>query len=224
MTGVSATTTSRPALRRTVAAIALLVLMPLLAGCLRVQVSMGISKDDLVTGQLVVATQRTTDDDEGPQLQAPSEFGSKVRISPYAQDGYVGSRALFDKLTFAEVGRLGELYPDAGHTFALTLRRSGDSVLLEGTVDLTSLPSAGADIELTAAFPAAITSTNGSRQGDSMVSWNLPAGDSSRITAEARYRDPHARSFAGWMGIVGGFGVAVAIVVAGLAYVARNRD
>ena len=40
--------------------------------------------------------------------------------------------------------------------------------------------------------------------------------------AEVSYADPNTRSFAGWGGIVGGITLAVAALVAVIAYLARN--
>ena len=51
----------------TVAALALM-LVPLLAGCIRVQVSMGVSANDRVTGQVVAAAIPANEADKGPQL------------------------------------------------------------------------------------------------------------------------------------------------------------
>ncbi|WP_438804555.1 LppM family (lipo)protein [Nocardia alni] len=209
--------------RRAWSAVLLLaMLMPLLAGCLRVQVSMGVSSNDRVSGRIVVAVVPANAKDKGPQLKVPPTLATKVRVEQYTQDGYVGSQVYFDDLTFGEVGQLGMLSDQTQGMFSLQFVRTGDLVTLNGRADLKSVPPQGSDIQLTVAFPARVATTNGTRDGDSVVSWKLPAGDSSTVHAEASYADPNTRSFAGWAGIVGGITLAVAALVAVIAYMARN--
>ena len=198
------------------------LLAPLLAGCLRVQVSMGVSSNDRVSGHLVAAVIPANDQDKGPQLKAPDTLAAKIRIEPYSQDGYLGSQVYFDDLTFGEVQQLGGLSDQTQGMFNLQFTRAGDKVSLNGRVDLKSVPPQGSDIQFTIAFPARVATTNGTRQGDSTVAWKLPAGDVSTVKAEVNYADPNTRSFAGWAGIVGGITLAVAAMVAVLAYLTRN--
>ncbi len=196
----------------------------LLTGCLRVQVSMGVSSNDRVSGRVVAATVPANDKDKGPQLKAPDTLSGKVRVDPYSQDGYVGSQVYFDDLTFGEVQQLGSLSDQTQGMFTLQFNRVGDLVTLTGRVDLKGLPPHGSDVQFTVAFPARVATTNGTREGDSVVTWKLPAGDVSTLRAEVGYADPNTRSFAGWAGIVGGITLAVAAVVAVLAYMTRNPD
>lgn len=198
------------------------LLVPLLAGCLRVQVSMGVSSNDRVSGRIVVAVVPANDKDKGPQLKVPDTLTGKVRVEPYAQDGYLGSQVYFDDLTFGEIAELGGLSAQTQGMFNLQFVRTGDLVTLSGRADLKSVPPQGSDIQFTVAFPARVATTNGTREGDSVVSWKLPAGDVSTVHAEVSYADPNTRSFAGWAGIVGGITLAVAALVAVIAYLARN--
>jgi hypothetical protein len=215
--------TKPPTRRRAWSAILLLaMLLPLLAGCLRVQVSMGVSSNDRVSGHIVVGVVPANDKDKGPQLKVPSGLAAKVRVESYSQDGYVGSQVYFDDLTFGEVGQLGNLSDQTQGMFNLQFVRAGDQVTLNGRVDLRSVPPQGSDIQFTVAFPARVDTTNGTRDGDSVVSWKLPAGDETSLHAEVGYPDPNTRSFAGWAGIVGGITLAVAALVAVIAYLSRN--
>ncbi|WP_425464082.1 LppM family (lipo)protein [Nocardia pseudobrasiliensis] len=198
------------------------LLMPMLAGCLRVQVSMGVSSNDRVSGRIVAATVPANDKDKGPQLKAPESLVAKVRVEPYSQDGYVGSQVYFDDLTFGEVQQLSGLSDQTQGMFNLQFTRSGDLVTLSGRVDLKTVPAQGSDVQFTVAFPARVATTNGTREGDSIVSWKLPPGDVSTVRAEVSYADPNTRSFAGWAGIMGGVTLAVAALVAVLAYMSRN--
>ncbi|MGH3530955.1 MAG: LppM family (lipo)protein [Mycobacterium sp.] len=201
----------------------LLLVLPVLAGCLRVKASITISPDDLVSGQITAATKPRNAKDAGPQLDPNVPFSQKVAISTYDHDGYVGSQAVFSDLTFAELPELANMNPDA-QGVNLTLRRSGDLVILEGRADLTSLTDPNADVELTVAFPGAVTSTNGERIDSETVQWKLKPGVVSTMTAQARYTDPSTRSFRGaaiWL-VLSSF--AVAGLVALLAWLGRDRS
>ncbi|CCQ16163.1 Hypothetical membrane protein [Rhodococcus sp. AW25M09] len=202
-------------------ALALLV-APMLAGCLRVQVTMGVSANDRVAGQIVAASVPTSDTDTGPELVVPSSIEDKVRVEPYDQDGYVGSQAIFDDLSFGDVQTLGSIYQNAAGLFQLELQRSGDTVTLSGNADLSSVPAQGSDVQFTIAFPSRIGTTNGTRESDNSISWKLPAGEVTSMRAEVNYPDPNTRSFAGWAGIVGGVTVGIAAIVGAMAWVSRN--
>ncbi len=211
-----------PARRVAAVAVLLALLVPALAGCLRVQVSMGVSSNDRVSGRIVAAVVPTGPDDKGPQLKAPDQVAAKVRVENYNQDGYVGTQVFFDDLTFGEVGQLGGLSDQTQGMFTLEFQRSGDLVSLNGRVDLESVPPHGSDVQFSIAFPSRVAKTNGTREGDNTVSWKLPAGEVSTLRAEVKYADPNTRSFAGWAGIVGGITLAVAALIAGMAFRDRN--
>lgn len=196
--------------------------VPVLAGCLRVQVSMGVSSNDRVSGRIIAAIVPADANDKGPQLKAPESLAAKVRVEPYNQDGYNGSQVFFEDLSFGEVQQLGLLSEQTQGMFQLQLVRTGDLVSLNGRVDLKSVPPHGSDVQFTVAFPSRVAKTNGNREGDNIVSWKLPPGDVSTLRAEVSYADPNTRSFAGWAGIVGGITLAVAAIIAAVAYVDRN--
>ncbi|MEU7140659.1 DUF3153 domain-containing protein [Nocardia sp. NPDC046473] len=214
--------TPRPGARVAAAVLLAALLVPLLAGCLRVQVSMGVSSNDRVSGRIVAAVVPSEANDKGPQLKAPDSLAAKVRIEPYSQDGYVGSQVFFEDMSFGEVGQLGQLSEQTQGMFQMQFQRAGDLVSLTGRVDLKSVPPHGSDVQFTIAFPARVAKTNGNREGDNIVSWKLPAGDVSTLRAEVSYADPNTRSFAGWAGIVGGITLAVAAIVAAMAFMDRN--
>jgi hypothetical protein len=207
----------------TALAMLLLLVIPVLAGCLRVKASITISPDDLVSGDIVAAAKPRNDKDAGPQLDPNLAFSQKVAVSKYDRDGYVGSQAVFSDLTFAELPELARMNPDA-QGVNLSLRRAGDLVILEGRADLTSLTDPDADVELTVAFPGAVTSTNGDRVDPDTVQWKLKPGVVSMLTAQARYTDPSTRSFRGaalWLALSS---IVVAAVVGLLAWYGRDRS
>jgi hypothetical protein len=202
----------------------LLLVVPLATACLRVRASITVSPDDLVSGEIIAAAKPKTPKDTGPQLDTNNlPFSQKVAVSNYDSDGYVGSQAVFSDVTFAELPQLANMNSNAAGV-NLSLRRNGNLVILEGRADLTSVTDSDADVELTVAFPGVVTSTNGDRVESDVVSWKLKPGVVSTMTANARYTDPNTRNFTGagiWLGVAS---LAVAGVVALLAWMSRDRS
>lgn len=201
----------------------LAMIVPLAVGCVRVNMSMTVSPDDRVSGQLFASAKPRNGDDKGPQLLNNLPFSQKLTISSYQHDDYVGSQAVFSDLTFAELPQLANMNRDAAGV-DLSLRRAGDLVILEGRVDLTSLADPDADVSLSVAFPGEVTSTNGNQVSSDVVEWKLKPGVVSTMNAQARYTDPSARSFTGasiWLGVGA---LLVAGIIGGLAWVARDQS
>ncbi len=199
----------------------LLFAVPLLAGCLRVNASITVSPDDLVSGRIVAAAQPSDDEDNGPQFNENMGFSQKVSVSPYEADGYVGSQATFSDLTFAEMPQLATLSREATGV-DVALRRAGNLVILEGRVDLTNVTDPEAEVTFTAAFPGEVVSTNGDLITSSAVEWTLEPGTVSMMSAQSRFTDPSTRSFttaAIWLGLAAAL---VAGIIAALAW--RDRD
>jgi hypothetical protein len=213
-----------PTRRKRLLALLLLVLVaPMIAGCVRVRASITVSPDDRVSGQIIAAAKPKDGDDKGPQLLNSLPFADKVSVSPYERDDYVGTQAVFNDLTFAELPQLANMNADAAGV-DISLRRAGDLVILEGRADLTSLNDPDADVSLNVAFPGDVTSTNGEQVSSDVVQWTLKPGVVTTMNAQARYTDPSARSFTGaaiWLGVAA---FLVAGVVGGVAWASRDRS
>lgn len=207
--------------RRAALAVLLLFAATLLSGCLRVHASITVSRDDQVSGEVVAAVKPRDNDDKGPQFEESVGFSQKVVVAPYRADDYVGSRATFSDLSFAELPQLARLSRD-GAGVDITLRRAGSLVILEGRVDLTNVADPEADVTFTAQFPGEVTTTNGERVTTNRVRWELTPGAVATMSAQARFTDPSTRSFtaaAVWLGLAA---CLVAGVVAALAW--RDHD
>jgi hypothetical protein len=207
-----------------VAFLVLLILIPLATACVRLRASITISPDDRVSGEITAASKPRNSDDKGPQFDSGGlPFSDKVAISDYSKDGYVGSQATFSDLTFAELPQLANMNHDAAGV-DISVRRAGDSVILEGRADLTALTDPNADVSLSVSFPGPVTSTNGDQVDSQVVEWKLKPGVVTTMTAQARYTDPSARSFTGaamWMGLSA---LLVAALIGGLAWVSRDQS
>lgn len=194
----------------------------MIVSCVRVRASITVSPDDRVSGQIIAAAKPTDADDKGPQLLNSLPFANKVSVSAYERDDFVGSQAVFSDLSFSELPQLANMNRDAAGV-DISLRRAGNLVILEGRADLTSLNDPDADVSLSVAFPGDVTSTNGSQVSSDVVQWTLKPGVVSTMNAQARYTDPSARSFTGaaiWLSIAA---FLVAGIVAGVAWVSRDR-
>jgi hypothetical protein len=213
-----------PSRRTRLLALALLLLMlPMAVGCVRIRTSITVSPDDRVSGQIIAAAKPRNPDDKGPQLLNNLPFATKVAVSDYSRDDYVGSQAVFSDLTFAELPQLANMNRDAAGV-DISLRRAGDLVILEGRVDLTSLSDPEADVSLGVSFPGEVTSTNGDQVSTEVVEWKLRPGVVSTMSAQARYTDPSARSFTGaaiWLAVAS---FLVAGIIGVLAWMSRDRS
>ena len=204
----------------------LLLALVLLTGCVRAQLTMGVSSSDEVTGQLVLAVPKGG---TPPTVRVPAGLGSSVTVEPYAQDAYTGSVVRFSKLSFAQVQLLSGLSTGGTSAYSLTLRRSGGIVTLDGVADLTGVTAKDADITIKINFPSAVTSTNGTPEGANGITWTtapggtLVLGKSNLLQASVRYDDPTTRSFSQWALMLGGFALGVALLVAVVALLARDR-
>ncbi|WP_102142683.1 LppM family (lipo)protein [Mycobacterium hubeiense] len=208
---------------RLLAVVLLLLVVPSAVGCVRVRASITVSEDDRVSGQIIAAAKPRNPDDKGPQLLNALPFATKVAVSEYSRDDYVGSQAVFSDLTFAELPQLASMNRDAAGV-DISLRRAGDLVILDGRADLTSLSDPAADVSLSVSFPGEVTSTNGEQVSTEVVEWKLRPGVVSTMNAQARYTDPSARSFTGaaiWLGVAS---FLVAGIVGMLAWTNRDRS
>jgi hypothetical protein len=209
--------------RRLSALLLLVLILPIVVGCVRVRASITVSPDDRVSGQIIAAAKARNSDDKGPQLLNTLPFSNKVSVTSYERDDYVGSQALFSDLTFAELPQLANMNRDAAGV-DISLRRAGDLVILDGRADLTSLNDPDADVSFSVSFPGDVTSTNGDQVSSDVVEWKLKPGIVSTMSAQARYTDPSARSFTGaaiWMGLAA---MVVAGVLGYVAWMARDRS
>jgi hypothetical protein len=196
-----------------------------LAGCLRVRAGVTIDSQDQVSGEVVVATLRTGPQDAGPQPSVPPQFTDRVSTQLYDLEGYVGTRLFFDELALAEFNELARvlLGPELGPTASLELRRSGSLLSLAGGADLTRLAPNAADVQVQVTFPGEVIESNGEEDVGGTVTWTVPGGQVSQLTAVAEAEDPNEPPFLQFVALGGaGLGV-VAVLVAVLAFIAHRR-
>ncbi|WP_436495750.1 LppM family (lipo)protein [Actinokineospora sp. HUAS TT18] len=212
-----------PRFRRWIPITLLSVLAALaLSGCVRVQSSMTVSEDDLVTGQVIVAAVAIKQGDTGPVLTVPPELSGKVKTQVYTADGYVGQTVTFQDLTFPEVSLLADGLT-VGKQYRLSIRRAGDLVTMAGAVDLTELPQDRADVQFKVTLPGTVSRTNGINDNGT-ISWKPKPGAVTEFNATVQYTDVSGVSWTKWVTIVGASTIGVALIVLILALYTHKRS
>lgn len=212
-----------PRSARRLAALTLLAVLAIvtLSGCVRIQAGLRVSQDDLVTGDLLIAALASKPGDTGPVLTIVPELADKVRAEPYNQDGYVGQRLFLTELRFSDVALLAETIT-TGKQYRMSFRRSGDLVSMNGSIDLTQLPTDKAEVLVKIAFPGTINRTNGLNE-DGLISWEPKSGAVTEFGVTAEYTDLSGGSWTRWVLIVGGSAIGVAVIVLALALFTHRR-
>lgn len=194
-----------------------MALLALLAGCTQVHAALAIQGDDTVSGDVAIGTAGAAP----PQVTVPAPLADEVKVTPYRDGGYVGSRLTFSGLRFDQVNSLVTVAPKANGRYRFELRRAGGLVIVGGQADLTALPVDQADVQLKVAFPGELVSTDGTATGGT-VSWVFPAGQVHQFSAVISSPDPSEPSVARWSLLMLALaGVAAAAVVL-LARANRN--
>jgi hypothetical protein len=216
-------TAGRERLRRLLGLVVLAgVLMVTLSGCLRIHAALAVSQDDLISGELVIAAQRTSKDDDGPSLTVPPELEDKVRIEPYVADVYVGQKVTLSGLRFTDITVLVDSISTV-QQYRMSFRRSGDLVSLAGSIDLTRVPPERADVQVKIAFPGRIVRTNGDNT-DGTISWEPKPAAVTEFAATTQYSNESGVSWTQWVAMVGGGAIGVAVLVVLLALFTHRRS
>ncbi|WP_461165941.1 LppM family (lipo)protein [Tsukamurella serpentis] len=208
-------------LRRMLAVLTVLVLALAPAAC----ASPG--PGDRMSGK-IVAAQTPASDPKGPQIAAPGELSGLAEVRAYDSNGKVGTQMVFQTITFGQFNQLGEVVSQAFDTSAASIKmrvqRTGGTVILSGTADLSSLAPNAAVIVVSLQFPGPVTATNGQQESNDLVTWTLNSGTSAALTAEADYADPSIASFTRWAWITVLVSFLTAGIVGALAYLRRDRS
>lgn len=202
----------------TLALLVVLVVGGLLGGCARVRTALAVQPDDSVTGEMVIATPPKSPTDKGPTITLPPAIAPAVTVTPYAQDGYVGSVLRFARLSFDQVGTLASTLSPAGDPVQFRIRRAGGRLLVTGAVDLTTVSVDRADFELKISFPGRVVETDGDADAGT-ISWDFTPGEVGNIGATVAATDPHAPSVLHWSLMLAAL---VAVIGAAVVLAARR--
>jgi len=192
-----------------------------LTGCLRLHAALAVSQDDLISGEMVVASLPSGPEDKGPELTIRPDLADQVSAEPYTADGYVGQKLTFTNLRFADFSLLVETISTAKQ-YRMSFRRSGGLVSLAGSIDLTRVPAERADVQIKIALPGNVTRTNGDNT-DGTITWKPKPGAVTEFSATTQYSGDAGMSWAQWVAAVGGGAVGVAVLVVLLALFTHRR-
>lgn len=196
--------------------------VPALTAC-----SSGAEPGDRVYGR-IVAAQVPAADPKGPQLSVPGELNGLASVDAYDTAGKVGTQMTFGPLAFGQFNELGDLvsqsFSNGAASMKMTVSRTGSSVVLTGTADLTSLTAGSAVVIVSVQFPGPVTATNGHQDSDDTVTWTVAGGSSAVLTSEAIYADPSVEAFTRWAWICAIVVLVVAALVGAVAYTQRDRS
>lgn len=187
----------------------LIVVGVLASGCVQVRGSLSLSRDDRVSGEVVVAVRGAH---EPFALHAPPDLAHKVSVRPYASGDRTGSQLQLHGLTFDELARLGQELGPPGTE--LRAARSGSHVTFDAVADLRGRP--GAEVQVRIDAPGEITATNGDR-GDGGITWSPRPGQLDRLHATFEYAPAGAWAWVFWATLAGVLGLGAAVLVGWLA-------
>ncbi|GAC55863.1 hypothetical protein GOHSU_02_00060 [Gordonia hirsuta DSM 44140 = NBRC 16056] len=221
-----------------VAAVALLMLIPVLTGCMTRSEHVG----DEFSGFVVVAATPNTGP-AAPTFDVPASMAGSVAVTPFPSEGStgntsndgtptsvtgkVGSRLTFTNLTIGQFSQLGDIVSsslDAGATIDLGATRSGDIVRLRGGAALAGLSPQNYYLSITVQFDGRIVATNGNLSGDSSVTWVPEPGQNAEFNADAEYPDPATAAFPGWTIFLVLLCLIIVAGVGAIAYMYRDRS
>lgn len=191
-----------------------------LAGCMKIDMDLTLSKDDTVSGSMVMAYSNQLAERMGmePQelweqagrdLQAALPEGATQQ--PYADDEYTGTEVTFLDMPLADF--------DAGATGEqLSITRDGDDFVVDGVMDLSGSQELGAmpegmedtfDVRISVTFPGPVSESNGTVDGTT-VTWTPAMGETTELHAVGAAKG----GFPWWLvGLVIGVLVIAVVVV-----------
>jgi hypothetical protein len=203
-----------------------------LTGCMKMEIDLSL-EGETVDGFMIVGIERETldmvqmDPDEFIEdLGADEDIPEGATVESWQDDSYMGQRVLLDGIEITEFDDPEFLAidydPDTGRyevTGQMDMTELGDDAELEGLPSSMVDALLGAfDMSISITFPGEIIETNGEVDGTT-VTWVPVVGESNEIRAVAS----DGASGGLPIGLLIGIGVAVLIVVAGLAYVLTRR-
>jgi hypothetical protein len=176
----------------------LIVLVPVLAGCLRYTESLTIHQDDTVSGVIVIAAREPDQASAsqapavpvGAALPEPKSDSERILVAPFAHEQESGYKVTFTRAGFQEVAAFAALGSGGG---ALLITRYGDRLEILMTVDLTYTLSAQeqayiaehADLTVSLEVPGEVVDTNGDISGD-RITWKLKPFTVNTVSATVR--------------------------------------
>lgn len=173
--------------------------MLLTTGCIKLDLSMTISKDDTVSGALIFAVSKELAEASKSQDESPTETGGlladapNVKPEPYDDGKYVGTQYAFEDVPLEA---FKPKFNDDGS--ALTIVRDGHNIVVSGELDSSTSDSqtdsnpfgdailksfaASSSINISMTFPGEIKESSGKVDGQT-ITWVGEFGEKLSISA-----------------------------------------
>ncbi len=208
--------------RRAILMLLMTLVGALLSGCLHTNASVTLTDDDTANGELLLTTE--TPDGQVPfRLRPPDDLADRVQVTPYNEQGRVGSRLTFRNLEFDELERLSNALSPSDSRYNVHLERQGSLVEFTTMLDMTPLADTDSSIRIELTAPGEVTSTNG-KETSGVVTWAPEPGEVSELKATFQYSGSGMGVGFVWTMLLAGLTLCVVIAVAFLAQRSHERE
>jgi hypothetical protein len=171
---------------------AMLSVMLLTTGCIKLNMNLDVAADDTVSGNIVFAISKELADlggaDSAPETDTLLPKSDAVKVTEFDDGKFVGSKYSFAGIP---IEKFSEASNDAGQ---LKIVRDGDQIVVSGELDLSSGTESGeenpllegfdlgADIAVVMTLPGEIESSTGEIEGNK-ITWTGKFGEKLVIAA-----------------------------------------
>jgi hypothetical protein len=205
-----------------------------LSGCIKMEVNLELQSDDTVDGSMIFAVQEglgemlgegseevPTDEEAANELfggDLSSDFENATE-EPYNEDGWVGTRVVFEGETLADFSEDNE---------GFTIVRDGDQFVVSGPFETDATAEEGseemlegAEMTMSITFPGEVTDHNGTLEGNT-VTWDLLDGPEELHAVGGATEGGSSLPILLILAILGGLIVVGGVIVA-LVMMSRSR-
>ncbi len=226
----------RGMLRTGARVLAFAALALLLSGCLKLDEHLTLKPDNTVDGtvtfgvskQMIQMTGQSADDVLSQMTQSDSPVPSgvaNVQTSDYSDDQFVGKTYTFSDATLDQIN---------GQGADLTIKRDGETFVVDGALDLSSGTQSGIDlndpttksllqsfqVSVAITFPGAVTDPGSGAVDGNTVTWTPKIGETTQIHAVGSAIASSSSNL--WLYVL--IGVVVLLVVIVLVVLASRRN
>lgn len=208
----------------------------LLSGCLKIDISLTVNRDDTVSGSIILGIDKRvagltgqTEEELARSMTENSQLPRGARNEPYSDDTFVGVRVVYDNVSLSEFN-IGSTDPDG-----LRITHADGKYRVTGVLDLSEVDFSNPAISnfadtfqarIAVTMPGKVLEHNGTLDGRT-VTWNPKPGDRLEMLAVSE-----EAGLLGWVTdrwlLVGGVAVTccllVTLVLAGLIFWMLRRS
>jgi len=208
----------------------------MLSGCLKIDISLTVNRDDTVSGSIILGIDKRvagltgqTEEQLARSMMENSQLPRGARNEPYSDDTFVGARVVYDKVPLADFNA-GSSDPDG-----LRITHVDGRYRVTGVIDLSEVDFSNPAISnfadtfqarIAITMPGKVLEHNGTLDGRT-VTWNPKPGDRLEMLAVSEEAGLFGWTTDRWL-LVGGVAVTccllVTLVLAGLIFWMLRRS